>query len=126
MKDYRVQFTPEGYSLIRCAIGDSAVPFKAIVEMLGQYHKSLTAVLEPGALDARHIRFLKPNWWHGYAPSTAESFAAALAAAQVNRLADDADCLTPWERKADAEVEAYELVMIRRSADNMRRLGLMN
>ena len=126
LKDYRVLFTAQGYSLIRCAIGDGAVPFKDIVEVLGQHHRSLTAVLEPGALDARHIRFLNPNWWHGYAPCAASSFAAALAAAQVNRLFDDVDCRTPWERKADSELEAYELAMIRHSADNMRKLGLMD
>ena len=27
LKDYRVQFTDEGYRLVRCAIGDGAVPF---------------------------------------------------------------------------------------------------
>ena len=28
LKDYRVQFTDEGYRLVRCAIGDGAVPFR--------------------------------------------------------------------------------------------------
>ena len=126
LKDYRVQFTDEGYRLVRCAIGDGAVPFKAIVEILGRSHTTMNAVLEPGALDARHIQFLHPQWWHGYAPQAAANLAAALAAAHVNRLDDNADCRTPWERGADAEVEAYELDMIRRSAANMRALGLMN
>jgi 3-oxoisoapionate decarboxylase len=126
LKDYRVQFTDEGYRLIRCAIGDGAVPFKGIVEILSQHHKSLNAVLEPGALEARHIRFLKPEWWHGYALSPANALAAALAAARVNCLADDADYRTPWERNADNELVDYELQMIRLSAANMRALGLMN
>ena len=126
LKDYRVQFTDEGYRLVRCAIGDGAVPFKAIAGILAQHHGALTAVLEPGALEARHIRFLNPDWWRGYAPSSAQSFAAALAAARVNRLADDADYRTPWERKADAEIATYELDMIARSAANMRSLGLMD
>ena len=114
LKDYRVQFTDEGYRLVRCAIGDGAVPFKELFGILGAHHKSLTTALEPGALEARHIRFLKPDWWRGYAPSTAQSFAATLAAARVNRLADDADYQTPWERGADTELEAYELSMIRK------------
>ena len=29
LKDYRAQFTPEGFRLVRCAIGDGAVPFSA-------------------------------------------------------------------------------------------------
>jgi 3-oxoisoapionate decarboxylase len=126
LKDYRVQSTDEGFRLVRCAIGDGAVPFEGIAKILAQHHKSLTAVLEPGALEARHIRFLKPDWWRGYAPSPAQDFAAALAAARVNRLADDADYRTPWEREADSELADYELAMIRRSAENMRAIGLMD
>jgi 3-oxoisoapionate decarboxylase len=125
LKDYRVQFTDEGYKLVRCAIGDGAVPFAGIEQSLARHHKSMTAVLEPGALEARHIRFLKPDWWRGYRPMDARNFAAALAAARVNRLADEADTRTPWERNADNELVDYELAMIRRSADNMRALGLM-
>jgi 3-oxoisoapionate decarboxylase len=125
-KDYRVQFTDEGYRLVRCAIGDGAVPFIGIRDILARHHTNLNAVLEPGALEARHIRFLDPKWWRGYAPMDARNFAAALAAARVNRLADDADYRTPWERGTDAELEDYELAMIRRSAANMRALGLMN
>ena len=125
-KDYRVQFTDEGYRLIRCAIGDGAVPLKDMLAEIGKYHTHMNAVLEPGALEARHIRFLKPDWWRGYRPMNAEAFAATLAAARVNRMADDADYRTPWERQADTELVDYELAMIRRSADNMRGLGLMN
>lgn len=125
LKDYRVQFTDEGYRLVRCAIGDGAVPFKAIMEILARHHDAMDAVLEPGALEARHIRFLKPDWWHGYAPMDAKNLAAAIAAARTNRLADDADYRTPWERQADGELIDYELAMIRRSAANMRAIGLM-
>jgi 3-oxoisoapionate decarboxylase len=82
-------------------------------------------VLEPGALEARHIRFLHPDWWTGYAPMAAGDFAATLAAARVNRLDDHEDFRTPWERGADGEIEEYELQMIRRSAANMRAAGLM-
>lgn len=126
LKDYRVQFTDEGYRLVRCAIGDGAVPFKGIVEVLANHHDAMNAVLEPGALDARHIRYLDPAWWSGYPPAAAQDFAAALAAARSNRLADDADFRTPWERGEDGKIENYELSMIRRSAANMRALGLMN
>jgi sugar phosphate isomerase/epimerase len=125
LKDYRVQFTGEGYRLVRCAIGDGAVPLKAIVGVLGQHHTSLTAVLELGALEARHIRFLNPGWWQGYPPASASSLAATLAAAQANRLPGNADFRTPWELGADSELVDYELQMIRRSAANMRDLGLM-
>ena len=125
LKDYRVQFTGEGYRLIRCAIGDGAVPFAELFAILGQHHGRMTAVLEPGALEARHVRFLNDDWWHGYPQKSAREFAACLAAAQRNRLPDDADTRTPWEREDDGALVSYELDMIRRSAANMRNLGLM-
>lgn len=125
LKDYNAQFTDEGFRLVRCAIGDGAVPFKQLLAILAEYHETLPAVLEPGALEARHVRLLTPDWWHGYAPKPAEALAACLAAARRNRLADDADFRTPWERGEDGALEDYELAMIRRSAANMRALGLM-
>jgi 3-oxoisoapionate decarboxylase len=123
LKDYRVQFTDEGYRLVRCAIGDGAVPFPELVAVLG---RDLTASLEPGALAARHIRLFTPEWWQGYPPVDARQLAAALRAARVNRLAGGEDHRTPWERGArGAELVGYERDMMRRSAANMRALGLM-
>ena len=124
LKDYRVQFTDEGYRLVRCAIGDGAVPLPAMLDLLAAHNQKLTAVLEPGALEARHVRLLRPEWWNGYPLRSAPALAACLAAARVNRLADEADTRTPWERGEDAEIADYELAMIRRSADNMRAFGL--
>jgi 3-oxoisoapionate decarboxylase len=124
LKDYHVQFTDEGYRLVRCAIGDGAVPFPQMLDILLDHHETLTAVLEPGALEARHVRLLRPEWWNGYAPKSAAALAACFAAARIRRLPDDADWRTPWEKGDDAAVAAYELAMIRRSAANMRALGI--
>ncbi len=125
LKDYRVQFTGEGYRLVRCVIGDGAVPFRELVAILAVHHQELPAALEPGALEARHVRFLLDDWWNGYPPKTAREFAACLRAAQRNRLPDDADFRTPWERGDDHALVSYELDMIRRSAANIKELGLM-
>jgi 3-oxoisoapionate decarboxylase len=124
LKDYRVQFSDEGYRLVRCAIGDGAVPFAEVLDAIAAHHPKMTAVLEPGALEARHVRFLRQEWWNFYAPKSAPTLAACLAAARANRLADEDDYRTPWERGDDGALEAYELAMIRRSAANMRALGL--
>jgi sugar phosphate isomerase/epimerase len=126
LKDYRVQFTDEGYRLVRCAIGDGAVPFREILELLLAEGRSLTAVIEPGALEARHIRLFTPEWWQGYAPKDARSLAETLRAARMNHLPEDADYRTPWERGADhEELLGYERDMLLKSAANMRALGLM-
>jgi sugar phosphate isomerase/epimerase len=123
LKDYRVQPTDEGYRLVRCAIGDGAVPFAELVKILG---RDLTASLEPGALQARHIRLFTEDWWRGYPPTDARRLAAALRAARVNRLGEDEDHRTPWERGERGEaLISYERDMMLRSAANMRALGLM-
>lgn len=126
LKDYRVQFTPEGFRLVRCAIGDGCVPHAEMIALVEAAGARPTAVLEPAALEARHVRLLRPEWWNGYAPREASALAACLAAAQRNRLREDADHRTPWERGADDELEAYEMAMIRRSAANMRAAGIMD
>ena len=91
LKDYRAQFTDEGFRLVRCAIGDGAVPLPQMLDMLAEHHPKMTAVLEPGALEARHVRLLRPEWWNGYPPKGAPELAACLASLRVNRLPDDAD-----------------------------------
>ena len=125
LKDYRVQWTDDGLRLVRCAIGDGAVPFTDIFAILARHHAEMTCVLEPGALEARHVRLFTPDWWQGYEPRSAQSLAAVLLAARVNRLPDDADYRTPWERGDDSALDQYELDMIRRSAANMKALGIM-
>jgi hypothetical protein len=126
LKDYRVQFTDQGYRLVRCAIGDGAVPFREIFAHLLADHRHLTASLEPGALEARHVRLFTPDWWRGYAPKDARSLAAALNAAQTNLLPAHEDYRTPWEAEATGDdLLAYERNMMHRSAANMRALGLM-
>ena len=124
LKDYRVQFTDEGFRLVRCAIGEGAVPVAQMLDLFSAHHPNLTAVLEPGALEARHVRWLTSDWWRGYSPKSAEALARCLAAARVNHLPEDADFRTPWEKGDDAGLVDYELAMIRRSAANMRALGL--
>jgi 3-oxoisoapionate decarboxylase len=127
LKDYRAQWTDQGYHLVRCAIGDGAVPFREMIAILAEHHDRLTAVLEPGALEARHVRLFTPEWWKGYPPMSAAELATCLAAARVRRLPDEADHRTPWERQDDGEtLMRYELAMIRRSAANMKEFGLLS
>jgi 3-oxoisoapionate decarboxylase len=125
LKDYRVQFTDEGIRLVRCPTGDGAVPFTELFAILAEHNDDMLACIEIGALEARHVRLLTPEWWRGYAPKQASELAACLLAARRNRLADDADWRTPWEREADGELVDYELGQYRRSAANLKALGLM-
>jgi len=127
LKDYRAHWSDEGLRLVRCAIGDGAVPFTEIAAVLAGHHDTLTASLEPGALEARHVRLFTDAWWNGYASTSASDLARCLHEARRNRLQDDADWRTPWEQQVGGdELIRFELEMIRRSASNMRAIGLMN
>jgi len=95
LADYGPRSADEGYRLVRCALGDGAVPVRAMLDLFARHRTGLTAVLEPGALEARHVRFLTPDWWGGYPPKCAEALARCLAAARVNHLPEDADFRTP-------------------------------
>ena len=124
LKDYRAQFTEQGYRLVRCAVGDGCVPFDEIASVLAPQAPSLTASIELGALDARHIRVFEPAWWNGYGPREARELATALGRLQRRRLEADADPRTPWERlePGDAVVD-YERQQLHRSLENLRALG---
>jgi sugar phosphate isomerase/epimerase len=126
LKDYRAQFTDEGYRLVRSAIGDGAVPFPEIRQILAAHHESLTSSLEPGALDHRHVRLFRQDWWNGYPNRSAQELAACIAAARRNRLRDDEDFRTPWERNECGDVICeFEMEQVNKSVTNMRTLGWM-
>ena len=123
LKDYVAHFTTDGYRLIRCAIGDGCVPFP---ELEAALDGDVTASIEPGALESRHIRLFLPEWWRGYPPREASEHATALRRLPRRRMPDDADWRTPWEQHASAEtVVRYEMDQLHRSVHNLRALGWM-
>ena len=124
LKDYVSQFTPEGFRLIRCAIGDGCVPLDELASVLDT--PELTASIEVGALDVRHIRVFAPDWWEGYSARPAAELQRALERLRTKRLDDNADYRTPWERGEPASaVVAYEQEQLHKSVENLRRLGWM-
>lgn len=126
LKDYRVQWTGEGYRLIRCATGSGAVPFAEVAQVLAAHHETLPVVIEIGALSARHVRLLTADWWTHYPDRTAHELAAGLLAARRGLLDEAAEWRTPWEQEAPGdEIIAYEQDQLRASVANLRSLGLM-
>ena len=125
LKDYNVQQTPEGYRLVRSALGDGAVPYRAILDILAEHLDEVTACMELAALEARHVRLKTEAWWQLYPPRDEAAVARCLAATTINPLPEDADYRTPWEKGEDDRLVAYELDQIRRSAANMRALGIL-
>ena len=126
LKDYNVQFTDEGFRLVRCAIGDGAVPFPEMLAILAEHHKALPAVLEPGALEARHVRLFTPDWWRGYRAEIAPRRSPpALRPRGATGFPTTRTIARPGSARTTRALEAYEMAMIRRSAANMRALGIM-
>ena len=99
---------------------------RELAAILAEHHDELTAVLEPGALEARHVRLSHRRLVERLSRRRRRaSSRPACAPRSVNRLADDADYRTPWEREDDDALVSYELDMIRRSAANMKAFGIM-
>ena len=124
LKDYVAQFTDHGFRLVRCAIGDGAVPFEEIAAILEAQTPALTASIEPGALEARHIRLFEDDWWRGYPPRRRDEVAELLVRLQRHALDDEADYRTPWERGCGGkELSDYEMAQLERSLENLKRKG---
>ena len=88
-----------------------------MVAILAEHHAELPAVLEPGALEARHVRLFTPDWWRGYPPQTLEALAACLLAARRNRAA----ATTPTTARRGSATTDGELVAIRTRHDPAQR-----
>lgn len=128
LKDYRAQFTDDGYRLIRCAIGDGCVPFSLIASAIERNTTPLpvTASLEPAALEARHIRLFTAAWWQHYPPRDAHELGVALGRLRRHRLDRYDDGRTPWEMNASSEeLVAYEGEQLVRSVTFAQTMGWM-
>ena len=125
LKDYVAQFTDDGYRLLRCPIGDGAVPLAEIASVLADSATPLVASIEPGALEARHIRLFTPEWWTGYLPRDASELGTMLGRLRKSMIPDGADYRTPWERgESGGMLVEYEMAQVRRSAKNVQELGI--
>jgi 3-oxoisoapionate decarboxylase len=127
LKDYVSQFTSEGFRLIRCPIGDGCVPLQEIAEAIFRLKgAALTASIEVGALDVRHVRVFAPDWWEGYPPRPATELPSVLERLKTRRLDDNADYRTPWERQEPAPaIVEHEIGQLRKSVENLKALGWM-
>jgi hypothetical protein len=95
-----------------------------ILRVLESSGRSLAASVEPGALEARHIRLFTARWWQGYPPRAASELAVMLGRLREKCLRPDADYRTPWESNAPPEtVIAYERAQVNRSLEHLRASG---
>lgn len=127
LKDYWIYLTESGYRLVRCPIGDGAVPFRDLFALFEEEAPEATLNIEIGATSARHIRLLEDSFWAYYPPRALHDVLGALRIAHTCARPLDEDWRTPHERGESAAVRAeYELAQFRRSVENLRRILAMS
>jgi sugar phosphate isomerase/epimerase len=123
LKDYRIYSTPEGFRLVRCAIGDGVLDVPALFALLRRAVPEAPVSIELGALYARHVRFLEDDFWPGYPPRRVEDILPVLRLRESHARPGDEDWRTPWERDAPGEeVAVFERVQFERSVAFLRAL----
>ncbi len=109
LKDYRVYPTESGYRLVRCALGEGAVPLKELIRLLRELAPGAPQHVELAALQARHIRLFEDEWWNGYPPRDVRSLMPVLRLVACHACPQGEDWRTPWERGEPAEaIVQYE------------------
>lgn len=124
LKDYTIHFAPEGYRLVRCAAGDGAVDFPAILEAVRGNGHDLLPGIEIAAQATRTIPLLDPGWWAEYPARDATALIPALRVLWKHGRPADEPYSSAWEQGAGSDtVAAEEIEIIHRSAAYFRGLG---
>jgi sugar phosphate isomerase/epimerase len=123
LKDYTVHHAPNGFRLVRCALGDGVIDFPGLFEVMDAQEWPVTRSIEMAALHARLIPVLDPSWWDEYAPRDARDALPALSVVWNNLRLPEEEWRTPFERDAPGEeLLEYERRQLRTSVDYLRQL----
>lgn len=106
LKDYAIHWSESGYRLARVPLGRGVIPFDQLFTLFERAPFRPDAVVELGAQQARHVRWLEDDFWPGYPPRPAADLVPALRFAWGRRAPDAADWRTPEERGEPAEGRA--------------------
>ncbi len=124
LKDYRVAWTPSGYRLYRCTLGDGIVPFPELLALFKEVAPEAYLNIELAALYSRHIRLFEDAWWEGYPPLDARELAPTLRFVAERAEQVDASWDTPWElQETDERCESYEREQLRQSVSYLTSIG---
>jgi 3-oxoisoapionate decarboxylase len=103
LKDYRIYRTESGYRLVRCPLGEGAVPLEAICGQVASRYQAMTCAVELGAHRARHVRLLEEDFWPDYAPRPASHLARTLRFCLAHSRPEGEPWQTPAEQGAGPE-----------------------
>jgi sugar phosphate isomerase/epimerase len=109
LKDYRIYPAPNGFRLVRCALGEGVTDFPALFRLFDEQEWPITRNIEMGALQARLIPMLERSWWDEFSARDARDILPALELVWNNLRPSEEEWRTPWEREADSEeLACYE------------------
>ncbi len=123
LKDYTLHLAPEGYRLVRCAAGEGAVDFPAILKIVFANGHPVQPGIEIAAQATRTIPFLDDGWWSTYPRPSVPRFLGALRVCWAHGRPADLPYSSAWERgEPPAVVIAEELEIVRRSVSYFQQL----
>jgi sugar phosphate isomerase/epimerase len=125
LKDYTIHFAPEGYRLVRCAAGDGAIDFSAILAIVKANSHNVTPGIEIAAQATRTIPFLDYGWWSTYPPRSAAELIGPLQILWSKGRPANEPYSSAWERGASGqEVLTEEWAVVTRSVEYFRSSNL--
>ncbi|MBA3943867.1 MAG: sugar phosphate isomerase/epimerase [Herpetosiphonaceae bacterium] len=126
LKDYQIFATPSGYRLVRCALGQGVIDWRAMRALLHEVAPGAFLHIELAALYGRHIRLLEEEWWRGYPPRDVREVVPTLRLLAGHVQPEGHPWQTPWERQAPGEeVAAYEMEQFEASVRHLQALETM-
>jgi sugar phosphate isomerase/epimerase len=124
LKDYTIHFAPNGYRLVRCAAGEGAIDFPAILAAVRSNGHGVLPGIEIAAQATRTIPLLEESWWEEFPPRNTRELVPVLRSLwQKGRPADESYS-SAWERgEPSSIIAAEELDVVRRSVTYFRGIG---
>ncbi|MFN3652311.1 MAG: sugar phosphate isomerase/epimerase family protein [Armatimonadota bacterium] len=120
LKDYRIHHAPNGYRLVRCAMGEGVIPFPALFELFDAQAWPITRNIEMAALNARLIPIFEPGWWDHLGGRDARQAMRPLQIVWNHLRPMDEDWRTPFERESPEELAEYEWEQHRKTVEYLR------
>jgi hypothetical protein len=100
LKDYRIQSTPDGYIMHRCALGKGVVDFDYLISMLHAQNKDMPFTIELGAMNGREALINNELYWL-HTKGVSENERNALTSFINSKVENHEVISTLWERNGE-------------------------
>ncbi len=124
LKDYKIFKSEDGFRLARCPLGEGSVDFKNVLSILVKSSPNVRMVVELGALEARNVGWMKPDFWQEIQSRTHLELIPFFQLLEEKVIRDkDHSWKTPWEMGAEgSNVTFYEINELKTSVNYLSKL----